>query len=107
MNTIPPYHELMWPILQAIQKLGGSATNAEMLREVVETEKFSEEVQAVLHKAGPNTELNYRLAWGRTYLKMVGALNNSSSGVWTVTEVGKAFKQQDMRGIPARVSRPS
>ncbi len=30
---------------------------------------YTEERQAVLHKNGPGTEIGYRLAWARTYLR--------------------------------------
>lgn len=100
---IPAYHELMWPTLQAVQTLGGSATNAEILKQVIESAHFPEELQSIPHNDGSNTELNYRLAWGRTYLKIVGALTNSAAGVWSITEAGKALKQEDMREIPSRV----
>jgi len=36
------------------------------------------------------TELEYRLAWARTRLKIAGLLTNegSKSGIWSVTELG-------------------
>jgi restriction system protein len=45
----------------------------------------------VLHHDGPGTELGYRLAWARTYLKGMGLLNNSSRGIWALTEEGTAL----------------
>jgi restriction system protein len=40
---------------------------------------------------GPQTEIEYRLAWARTYLKGMGLLTNSKRGVWTLTEDGTAL----------------
>jgi restriction system protein len=38
---------------------------------------YTEDQQAVLHKDGPSTEIEYRLAWARTYLKGMGLADNS------------------------------
>ena len=45
----------------------------------------------------------YRLAWARTYLKSVGAVTNTSRGVWAITEHGRALSEADMTAIPAQV----
>lgn len=34
------------------------------------------------------TRVNYYLSWARTYLKRGDALDNSSRGVWALTETG-------------------
>lgn len=47
---------------------------------------------AVLHKDGPRSEIEYRLAWARTYLKGIGALDNPERGVWVTTALGKKKK---------------
>ena len=47
---------------------------------VIDREQFSEDQQAVLHGDGPSTEIQYRLAWARTYLKGMGLLTNSKRG---------------------------
>lgn len=39
------------------------------------------------------TEVAYRLAWARTYLKKYGFLENSSRGVWALTKLAKEKKQ--------------
>ena len=49
------------------------------------------------------TKLNYNLAWAKTYLKKVGALENSSRGVWSITKVGEGFSLEDALAVPARV----
>lgn len=87
--TVPPYTDMLWPTLQAAKALGGSASIAELDAAVIEAEQFSSEQQDVLHGDGPQTEIQYRLAWARTYLKGMGLLTNSKRGVWTVTEAGQ------------------
>lgn len=90
-SDIPQYHELIWPALQAISELGGSASIGEIVETVVKREHFSDSQQAVLHNNGPETEIGYRLAWARTYLKGMGLLTNSARGVWSLTDEGTAL----------------
>ena len=87
--TVPPYTDMLWPTLQAAIALGGSASIAELDAAVIDRERFSADQQDVLHGGGPQTEIQYRLAWARTYLKGMGLLTNSQRGVWTVTEGGQ------------------
>lgn len=87
---VPAYNELLWPALQAVIALGGSASIAELEAAVIDREQFSPKAQSVLHGDGPSTEIQYRLAWARTYLKGMGLLTNSQRGVWSVTEAGQS-----------------
>ena len=99
---LPTWKDLLWPTLQAIKELGGSGTIQEIESKVAPLLQLTEDRQAVLHKDGPHTEVNYRLAWARTYLKGVGALTNSSRGVWAITDVGQHMTQADMAGVEAK-----
>ncbi|OBL00873.1 restriction endonuclease [Mycobacterium sp. 1245499.0] len=93
--TVPPHRDLLWPTLQAATALGGSASIAELDAAVIDREGFSSKQQDVLHGDGPQTEIRYRLAWARTYLKGLGLLTNSQRGVWTVTEAGQGVNSKD------------
>ena len=88
--TVSPYTDLLWPALQAVIAVGGSASIAEMEAAVIEREGVTPDVQSVLHGDGPSTEVQYRRAWARTYLKGMGLLTNSQRGVWSVTELGQS-----------------
>ena len=94
---IPQYHELMWPALNALKELGGSATVKEMYKRVVEDEQFSEAQQEVATKDGRMSEIEYRLHWARTHLKAIGAITNSTRGVWTITDKGKTISPEEMQ----------
>ncbi|MFD4367954.1 restriction endonuclease [Rhodococcus sp. NPDC058521] len=96
---VPRYIDLLWPALQAAIALGGSASNDELDGAVVEREGLSAEVQGALHGDGPGTEIEYRLAWARTYLKGMGLLTNSSRGVWSVTAKGREVTEDDIRPL--------
>lgn len=91
MKKIPSFDDLMLPLLNALKNLGGSGSIEEIYTKVVEQENFSDEVLSQFHDKDKSsqTEIGYRLAWARTYLKKYGFLENSSRGVWALTEKAK------------------
>lgn len=91
--TVPPVTTLLWPTLRAVRETGDSGTIEEIDEKVVELERFTGEQQAVLHKEGPLSEIAYRLAWAKTYLKGMGLLDNSTRGVWATTELGRTVSE--------------
>jgi restriction system protein len=93
---IPSYKELLWPTLRAVREIGDSGTIEEIVEKVIALEGFSEEQQAVPHGDGPASEIEYRLAWARTYLKGMDALDNSKRGVWSTTELGRSMTPRDI-----------
>src|SRR5215218_1899195 len=96
---IPPYLDLLWPTLRAVRELGHSAKLDEIDERVIEAEGFSDEQLAVLHKDGPRNEIEYRLAWARTYLKGMGALANPARGTWVTTERGKVMFEEEIEPL--------
>lgn len=65
---VPSYGKLLWPTLRAVRSLGHSARIDEMVEKPIEQEGFTDEQVAVLHKDGPWSEIEYRIAWAQTYL---------------------------------------
>lgn len=94
-NKMPTFDALMNPLLNALFALGGSGSIDEIYDKVIEIEQISEEISSVLHSPDKSniTEVAYRLAWARTYLKKYGFLENSSRGVWALTKLAKEKKQ--------------
>jgi len=101
--TIPPYDAFMNPLIQALKALGGSGTNEEINVKVIEILRLSDEQLEIIHdpERGSQTEVEYRLAWARTYLKRYGVIDNSSRGVWALTAKGRETDQVN----PAAVKR--
>ena len=93
---LPPYHELRWPALQAVIALGGSATISEMDERTIALAGITEAQQTVPHKGHRNSAIGLRLAFARRYLKGIGALTNSSRGVWSVTEHGRSLTSAEV-----------
>jgi restriction system protein len=85
---VPKYDELINPLLQAMNQLGGSASVSEQEDAVASILKLSEKEIAEIHR-GSTTKLSYRLAWARNYMKRFGLLENSARGVWTLTLEGR------------------
>ena len=98
---VPVYQDMLWPTLQAVIALGGSASIEELDAAVIEREAYPREMQDVLHGDGPTTEVKYRLAWARTYLKGMGLLTNSKRAVWSVTELGRATPERSIEPLRA------
>lgn len=82
---IPQYNEMFNPVLQALHELGGSGSIEEINNKVIELQNYPVDIVDTLHGEGPTTEIEYRLAWARTYLKKYGLLENSSRGVWAIS----------------------
>jgi restriction system protein len=93
---MPIYHTLLWPTLEAVSHAGGSATVQEINDGVITSMGFTDEQQEVLHGQGPQTEIEYRLAWARTNLKWIGLLDNSARGVWSLTEKGRSTTAEEV-----------
>lgn len=97
VDRVPTYDELNWPALQSLVALGGSASIAEHLSQVISDYQVPEEVASVPHGDSGRTELEYRLAWARTALRRCGFIENSSRGVWSVTDQGESATEDDLK----------
>lgn len=94
-NVMPTFDSLMNPLLNALFALGGSGSIDEIYEKVIELESIEEDISTMLHNPEKTnlTEVGYRLAWARTYLKKFGFLENSSRGVWSLTLLAKEKKK--------------
>lgn len=93
MKKYLTFSSLMNPLLKALRQLGNSASIDEIYEKIVEIEEIDDEILAVLHdeEKSNRTEVSYRLAWARTYLKKYGLLENSSRGIWALTTKAKDY----------------
>jgi len=95
------YDDLMNPVIKALKSLGGSGTNEEINNKVAEIAKIPSDQLEVLHnpEKGGMTEIEYRLMWTRTYLKTYGIIENSTRGVWSLTENGSVLEKVDEKDV--------
>lgn len=106
MNNIlevPAYNEMMQEVFQAMKELGGSGTITEIDVKTIEILGLTPEVQEVMHGNSSKTEVEYRLAWTRTYMKKVGILENSARGVWSLTVKGRELENINSDEIVKKV----
>lgn len=111
MKKLPSFDDLMLPLISALNALGGSGSVEEIYSKVVELTGFSDEIIAQLHDPEKSslTEVGYRLAWARTYLKKFGFLENSSRGIWALTDKARAspsFSQKDVVNFVRALDKP-
>ena len=99
---VPTFDTFMNPVIQALKILGGSGTIEEIDNRVAEIVGLSDAQLEVLHKpekGGGQSEVEYRLAWTRTYLKKYGVLENSSRGVWALTPKGRQIERVNPKTV--------
>ena len=84
-KNLPTFDEFIKPLLQALLDLGGSGSIEEINEKVYALTNLTEEQLEIPHGEDGRTEVEYRLAWTRTYLKKAGLLENSARGIWALT----------------------
>ena len=102
---VPTYDALMNPVLKALKHLGGSGTIQEIDATASEIAGLTDEQLEILHNPdkGGQTEVEYRLAWTRSYLKKYGLLENSARGVWALTPKGRETERVNPRTVVRQV----
>ena len=90
-DDLPTYEQLMYPTLQAVEGLGGSATRQELIREVL-TLIPPQHLSAAY---GPDSilygepKVRNRIEFAISYLKFGEFLANPKRGIWTITSKGR------------------
>lgn len=105
LTDIPPYTAYLWPIIEQLRAHGSSMTIEEMVDAVSSSMNLSDDQREVPHGPSGYTEVGYRMAWARTYLKKAGVLENSARGVWRLTAQGMTIGANDVASIPKQVAK--
>ena len=101
----------MNPLLNALHQLGGSGSNEEIAQKVEELSNLPEEIFNVPHnpEKSSQTEIEYRLAWARTYLKKYGILDNSERGIWIIVpekrEISEVNPQKVIKTVRSEIKK--
>jgi restriction system protein len=104
-KVVPQFDELISPTIQALKRLGGSASIDELVPEIVRLMGLPQEVADTPHGTTGRTELEYRSAWARTYLRKAGLIENSERGIWALTPQGAQADKVDGRKITQDVGK--
>ncbi len=109
--AIPSHSAMFGDVLSTLREMDGSGTIAEIDSRVTDkliaSGRLTEEEALQPHdqEHGERTEVAYRLAWARTYLKGAGYLENSSRGVWALTSAGRETETLNPQAITRAVQR--
>ena len=98
-SSVPTFDSMFIPTIQALQILGGSGTTEEIYDKVVQILNLPDKVLEIPHGSTSQSEVEYRLAWSRTYLKKYGLLQNSARGVWSLASTSLNLDGLDAKEI--------
>ena len=85
-ENIPSFDKMLKPILISLKELGGSATVDDIDKKVINIMQISDELCDIPHGLTNRSEISYRCAWARTYLKKYGLIDNTIRGKWALTD---------------------
>jgi restriction system protein len=101
-RELPRHDDLFWPVVRALRQLDGSADNDQLIEKVSELLGLPDELTAIPHKSGPQTEIGYRIAWVKSWLKWGGVVDNPQRGVWVLTELGRSASEEEVNEVRHR-----
>ena len=104
-HGFPNYRHFMWPVLQAVTALGGSARISEVVEKVIEDGGYTEEQRALSHELSGGSILEGRMGFARSALKAIGALDNSERGVWVLTDKGRTLTEDQVLRLHRKYER--
>ncbi len=107
MSGIPAFQSTMNPMLEVLRESPSPLPIDELDRRVIARMAIPEETLRIPHEADnpDRSEVAYRIAWARTWLKKAGLVTNPERGQWTVTDHGRAAGTVDVNAILATVGR--
>ena len=88
MNTVPPYHTLMLPLLK-VMGTRNEMTTKQMRDEVAENLGLSVEALSERLPSGTQNAFDNRMGWARTYLFKAGLIERPRRATYAISETGK------------------
>ena len=88
MNTVPPYHTLMLPLLK-VMGTRNAMTTKQMRDEMAENLGLSVEALSERLPSGTQNAFDNRMGWARTYLFKAGLLDRPRRATYAISETGK------------------
>ena len=84
--SVPVYQEYMNPLLEVLRSQGQALRIEELDRLVIAAMKLSTDIAAIPHdpEKPDRSEVSYRMAWARTFLKKAGFLENHPRAHWAI-----------------------
>lgn len=97
--------DFYFPMIEAISELRESAANREIETKLIERFKFSDEQISEVHAKSGTPIISNKIAWARSYLKGADLLSNEKTGVWALTEQGRACLIEGEALVHAKVGK--
>ena len=88
MNTVPPYHTLMLPLLK-VMGTRNEMTTKQMRDEVAENLGLTLEALSQRLPSGTQNAFDNRMGWARTYLFKAGLIERPRRATYAISETGK------------------
>jgi restriction system protein len=88
MNTVPPYHTLMLPLLK-VMGTRNEMTTKQMRDEVAENLGLTVEALSQRLPSGTQNAFDNRMGWARTYLFKAGLLERPRRATYAISEAGR------------------
>ena len=88
MNTVPPYHTLMLPLLK-VMGTRNEMTTKQMRDEVAKNLGLTLEALSQRLPSGTQNAFDNRMGWARTYLFKAGLLERPRRATYAISETGK------------------
>jgi restriction system protein len=103
---LPAHVQFFLPIVEALRKLGESATPSELKDTLVEMLQITEEELHEILKTGVS-RIDNQVTWSKVYLVREGLLDVSDPNVWSLTEDGlrRQLTEDDVLTIFKRIQR--
>lgn len=88
-ETLPTYRQLIPEVLEALRKLGGSASISEINNRVLDQLSLPPEAVALTYPNRSKSILIDRIDWARSYSVLIGMTERPSRGVYLLTKSGE------------------
>lgn len=88
-EDIPTARGLMKATLEILRGSSGPVAVEEMEKTLADALSLSANARSRLHGKGTRTELGYRAAWARTFLREKGLIESAGHAKWRATDAGR------------------
>lgn len=86
----PVFIRFLKPVIEILKELGGSGNAGEVVDLVIDRMNISDEELSIVNKNG-GSRIKNQVNWARMYLVNAGIIDNSTRGVWSLTDNGESF----------------
>ncbi|APG61790.1 hypothetical protein LPB140_01910 [Sphingorhabdus lutea] len=104
ITDLPKYHDFFHPVLEAIEKAGGSSSLNEINDAVIEQMNLPAEALDIIYESGNGVVVTDRISWARSYLKGADLLESGGRGIWLLTEEGRKALQWDENKLKSHIA---